>query len=474
MVALDTLDAVIIGLFILLILALGFSARLRQIDALQFIAAGRSLTLPVFVATLVSTWYGGILGIGESVQYYGLGTILLLGVPYYVFALLYALVFAKRVRGAEQISIPERLAWHYGKPVALIGAVLVFLLGVPAAHVLMLGVLTEALTGWAPLASLLFGTVIGTLFLYRGGLLADARISLLAFVMMYVGFAVIAVYCLVNYPPGQAFASLQESSPALFTFDGGVGILTVTSFLILGAWTLIDPGFHQRVASARDEKTGQKGVLVGILFWMIFDLLSVTTGMYALALGTRQTAEPLLIFPLFGDEILPSGLKAVFFCGMMGTIVSAMVGYALVSGSTIGREIYGRLKGVEEGAAVVTWSRIGIAMATLVAIGLALMLDSVVALWYSWGGAVVGALLIPVSLAYGLGGRFKFAPGWIAASMVVSFMVSFIWLVAGTTAGNEFLLVTLPGGDVFGLGTLIPGLGTSAIVLGVSRLFGSK
>ena len=32
---------------------------------MDYLLAGRRLTLPAFVATLVTTWYGGILGVGE-------------------------------------------------------------------------------------------------------------------------------------------------------------------------------------------------------------------------------------------------------------------------------------------------------------------------------------------------------------------------------------------------------------------------
>ena len=108
--SLGYLDGGVIVLFLLAILGLGFSAKVRDNSVLQYLAAGRSLSMPAFVATLVSTWYGGILAIGDSVKAFGFGGILLFGVPYYVFAIVYALFFAERVRGAEQISIPERLA----------------------------------------------------------------------------------------------------------------------------------------------------------------------------------------------------------------------------------------------------------------------------------------------------------------------------------------------------------------------------
>src|ERR1044072_5679605 len=181
-----TFDYVVVALFAAAIFALGFSAKLRNSSILQFLSAGRSLSLPAFVATLVTVWYGGILGIAESVSWFGIGTWLLFGVPYYVFALIYAQFFAKRVRGADQISIPERLALRWGNGAGVTGALILFCLAVPAAHSLMLGSLLQSVTGWDLHISVIAATLIGSLFLYKGGLLADVRVGMLAFVVMYV------------------------------------------------------------------------------------------------------------------------------------------------------------------------------------------------------------------------------------------------------------------------------------------------
>lgn len=480
MVTFAGLDWVVFGLFVGLILALGFSVKLREASALQFLAAGRALSLPLFVATLVATWYGGILGMAESVMYFGLGTILLMGVPYYVFALIYALVYAKRVREADQISIPERLALRYGKWPAVVGAGLVFLLGVPAPHVLMIGDLIYALTKLDPTLCVIAGTLLGTAFLYKGGLLADARASTIAFVMMYVGFAVIVVTCLRQFPPGPTWGVLGEGDPNLLKFTGGQAWPAIASFFILGAWTLIDPGFHQRVASAKDPATGQKGIFIAILFWMVFDMLTVSTGMYAMTKleptvlaslvdPASDFYNPRLLFPALGEAVLPSGLKAVFFCGMFGTILSALVGYSLVSGASFGRELICRLKpSLDE----TKWSRIGIGVSSVVAIGLALSIDSVVALWYSWGGCVIGAILVPVTLSYGIG-RWRVRGPVVGWSMGVAFLAAFGWMLYGVSQGNSLLNVTLSFGytqTTFSLGTLLPSLVVSLVVLGVGTL----
>ena len=161
MLHLAPLDVGVLIAYLAAVLALGFSARLRDNSLLQYLTAGRSLSLPAFVATLVATWYGGILGIGDSVKYFGLGTILLNGVPYYLFAVLYALWWAPRVRAADQISLPERLHVRYGKPAALVGAGLVFMLAAPAAHTLMLGTLLKLSTGLSLPLSVCVAAIVG-------------------------------------------------------------------------------------------------------------------------------------------------------------------------------------------------------------------------------------------------------------------------------------------------------------------------
>ncbi len=469
------LDYLVIAVFLLAILGLGFSTKLRDNSILAYLAAGRNLSLPAFVATLVSTWYGGILAIGDSVKAFGVGTILLSGIPYYFFALIYALYFAKRVRAADQISIPERLELRYGRVAGLVGAVFLFMLAVPSAHVLMLGTMLSLFTGWGLKVSIVVATLGGTLFLYKGGLLADVRAGLLAFVMMYVGFFVVVIWCLTHYPPSQFLAKVD---PTLLRFDGGQSTLAILSFFVLGAWTLVDPGFHQRVSSAANPELSRKGVYISIGFWALCDILSTTTGLYALVM-LRPDAGGLTYFPELGDKVLPPGLKAVFLCGLTGTVLSAMVGYTLVSGATFGREMVARIKPGMSDSTIKLWTRVGFFLACLVSIGILFLLLSqgninvVVDLWYDYGGALVGALLIPVCLAFLPPNRLKLSPRWVVSSMSMAFIVSFLWLIDGKRTNNDYLQVYLAG-QKFSLGTLVPGLLVSATVLGLGEVVGRR
>src|SRR5712691_5560175 len=130
--------------------------------AVDYLVAGRRVTLPAFVATLVATWYGGILGVGEYSYRFGISNWLVFGVPYYVGAALFAFLIAKRARRSRLYTVPDQLAAAYGRPAGLLGACVIQILSSPAPYVLMLGILLQTMFGGPLWVAILVGTVVST------------------------------------------------------------------------------------------------------------------------------------------------------------------------------------------------------------------------------------------------------------------------------------------------------------------------
>ena len=98
--------------------------------------------------TLVATWYGGILGVGEFSYRYGISNWVTQGLPYYLFAGLFAWFLAPRIRATNLLTIPDKLEASYDRKTAVLGSALTLILVTPAPYLLMLGVLLEMLFGW--------------------------------------------------------------------------------------------------------------------------------------------------------------------------------------------------------------------------------------------------------------------------------------------------------------------------------------
>ena len=433
--------------------------------AVEYIVAGRRLTLPAFTASLVTTWYGGILGVGEYTWQHGVSNWLVFGVPYYLYAAVFALVLAHRARRSEVLTVPDLLHRHYGRPAALVGASVLFVMTAPAAYVLMLGVLLNFATGLPVWVGVVLGTAVSVSYVFRGGLRAVVATDMVQFVLMFAGFLVLVPVCVMRFG-GWDF--LQSGlPPGHLQWDGGLGWQAIAVWYVIALSTLVEPAFYQRCCAADSERTARRGIFAAIGFWIVFDFLTTTAGLYARVL-LPDLANPVQAFPALAALVLPDFWQGVFMVGLLATIMSTVDSYAFICAITLGRDLIGRWRGgpaalavtaaagatVAETAAesvpAIRWSLLATAA---VAIALALWSGSVITLWKMLGSLGTPVLLLPLGLAQ-LGRPLR--PRAAVWSMVLSGVVAGAWMVLGR--GSSWL----------GVEAVFPGLAVSVVVLAVT------
>lgn len=421
MIKLHPLEILPIGLYLVMLLFIGFRRKETGSREDDFIVGGRQLTLPAFVATLVSTWYGGILGVGEFSYLYGLSNWVVFGLPYYIFAIVFALFLAPRVRQSQLMSIPDQLFRHYGRSSGFIGTIYTFFMTLPAPYVLMVGLMLQLITGWSLWICLLLGTLFSMVYVLSGGFRSVVRTDKLQFTLMFGGFLLMVIE-LVSRFGGIGFLK-THLSPLHFTLSGGNSAQYIVVWFFIALWTLIDPGFHQRSYAARTPQTARNGILISVLFWMVFDFLTTSTGLYARAL--LPDIQPMLSYPLLSHHILPALLSGLFLTGLLATIMSTLDSYFLLSAITIGHDLWGNLKGGKNIGA--RYTRIGLVITAALSIGLALLFPSVIQLWY-----LIGTLFIPPMLLPVLGSYYRFFRLEKSAArfnLVFPFLVSLFFLL---------------------------------------------
>ena len=460
MVTLSFADEAIIVAYFVGVLIIGFlSGRKSTSTTSDFLLAGRSLTLPVFVMTLVSTWYGGILGVGEFSYRYGISNWVVQGVPYYIFAAVFAFLLAKKVRATNLLTIPDKLHQSYDKRTALLGAFLTFILMSPAPYILMLAVLLQMVTGWGLLLCVLVGTIATTAYLFFGGFHSDVNTDVFEFILMFIGFAVILPFAYSKFG-GLEFIK-QHVPPMHLTWNGGNSIQFVIVWFFIALWTLVDPAFHQRCYAAKSGEVAQKGILVSIIFWFVFDAMTATAGLYARA-ALPDIAQPVMAYPLLAEATLPSVAKGLFYVGMLATIMSTLNTLAFVSATTIGRDLVWRYRDETDDTRVNRYTQWGLLLTAVLSVVLALEIPSVIKLWYTIGTIVIPGLLVPLVASYFERCRISAAYGF--AAMVFGWLTSLGWLLIGWTQqlGNSDLYP-------FGIEPMYPGLAVSVGIWIVGR-----
>uniref|UniRef100_A0A832MJ27 Sodium:solute symporter family protein n=1 Tax=Eiseniibacteriota bacterium TaxID=2212470 RepID=A0A832MJ27_UNCEI len=418
------LDWGLVALYFGVLAAVWLRALGRRAGVEDYLLAGRRITLPAFVATLVSTWYGGVLGIGEYTWRHGVSNWLVFGVPYYVGALLFALLFARRARGAAVVTIPDLLERHYGRGPALVGSLAVFITTTPAAYVLVLGTLFAAMTGWPAVPCILAAAALSIFYVDRGGLRAVVFTDQIQFALMYAGFGVLVAALVASH----GAAPLRDGAlPAThWTWHGGNGAAAVIVWYFIALSALVDPAFWQRASAARDPETARRGVLWSIAFWVLFDLMTTTCGLYARAL-LPGLADPVFAFPELARATLPPVALGLFFVGLIATVMSTIDSYGFLAATTLARDVWWRLRGGPE-ERIPDHTRVALWLSGGVAAWLALARRSVVDLWHDLGSITTPVLLLPVGTA--LLGRFRLGPRATLAAMLLPFAVTLGWLAA--------------------------------------------
>lgn len=421
----------------------------------EYLVMGRRLSLPSFVMTLVSTWYGGVLGVGEYSYRYGLSNWLVFGVPYYVGAALFAIFIAKRARASRLYSLPDQLESAYGRAAALLGAVVIQFLSSPAPYVLMVGILAQLIFGGPLWISVVGGTVLSTAYSFRGGLRSVVRADNVQFVLMYLGFLV-ALPLLVARYGGLEFltANLPHTH---FVWHGGNAPQYVFVWYLIALQTLVEPTFYQRAFAAQDEKTAVRGVWISIGFWVLFDFLTTFTGLYARAL-LPNLANPVASYPELAIQLLPPVVRGLFYLGLFATVMSTVDGYTFIGGVNFGRDLLWRWRREADESRVNRYVQVGFVITAAVSVALALFFRSAVDLWHDVGSVGVSALLIPLVTSYRESWRTR--PGHAVAAMAAGGGISLAWLLVARVGDGGYPLSVEP---------IYPGLAAAALLWAVGR-----
>ncbi|MCH7869961.1 MAG: hypothetical protein IH881_19880, partial [Myxococcales bacterium] len=189
--AISWIDFGIIAAYLMAMLGIGYYIFRRNPNFEEYLIAGRSMTTPVLVCTLASTYYGLDVLFGTSELAFNNGVVAYFGysVLYLVLYAIAAFVLSKRLRTANFTSLPEILERNYGTGAATFGALASIFYSIPALALFALGRVSEVIFG---VDAMIGAAAIGSIALVYtlwGGLWAVAITDTIQFVLMCVTLA---------------------------------------------------------------------------------------------------------------------------------------------------------------------------------------------------------------------------------------------------------------------------------------------
>ena len=440
MVSFSPLDITIIIAFFGTVLLIGFLAKEeKDADGSGYLLSGRKVGLFLFILTNVATWYGGILGVGEFTYRSGLLSWFTQGLPYYIFAIIFALVFANKIREASLFTIPDKLEQSYGKAVGALSSILVFILVSPAPYILMVGSLIQLIFGIKLFWSLVIAVLLSSVYLARGGYKSNLYTDAIQFFIMFIGFMIIAA---VSFNDIGGISFLQKNLPAShLKLTGNASPVYIIVWFLIALWTFADPGFHQRCYAAKDGKTAKLGILISVILWAFFDFLTTTTGLFSKAV-LPNIDNPVLAFPLYAEKVLGSGLKGIFYAALFATIISTANSFLFLSATTFGRDFIYKIGRNKNEAKLSFYTRLGLIVSGIVSITLAYFIQSVISLWYLIGSICIPGIIFLIFGAYY--DKLKVSYAFAIIEVIGGIAGSLGWLVLRNDISSSWLIEIEP------------------------------
>jgi SSS family solute:Na+ symporter len=179
-------------------------------------------------------------------------------------------------------------------------------------------------------------------------------------------------------------------------------------------------------------------------------------------------SQPAQAYPMLAEITLPTVAKGLFYVSLLATIMSTLSSLSFVSATAFGKDIAGRsLRLRDDDPTIDRWTKIGLILSGVLSVLLALLVPSVVKIWYTIGTAIIPGLLIPVVSSYSV--RWRMERRTAFWCMLLGWGVATASLVYGQVHMT-------PDGPAYWLGIepMYPGLAAAIAVWGWGRLKEAK
>jgi len=401
--AISTMDYVIIALYLSGMVGVGLWFAKKHTDFDDFFLAGRSLTTPLLITTLISTYYGIDVLFGDSQLGFTDGVVAWFGYarPTYAFFLIAAFLLAQRLREENFKSLPDILDKYYGKKTRYVGAVTSFIYSLPALSLYGFGMLGDVILGWKPIVGMLVLGGIALVYTLTGGFWAVVLTDSIQFVMMCVVLAFAFPFAMNLI--GGFDSMINTLEPNYFDTMGDLSIWLIVIYASTGLSILVEPTFYQRIFAAKSYKSVRNALIIGIFIWGSYDWMITILAMSA-KVGVLKGLLPGDVAPdaallTIMVAALPAGALGLFIAGVLSTEMSTLDSYCLVAGGNVAYDIYKpALKPDATDTELIKMTRYGILLSWFLGFAMAVSFEQMLGLWVFLASILISSTLTPILL----------------------------------------------------------------------------
>ncbi|HLZ35326.1 MAG TPA: sodium:solute symporter family protein [Nitrospira sp.] len=323
-------------LYLLVSVGIGLYAATRVHNAKDFAVAGRSLPLPVVMATVFATWFGAeaVMGISATFAKEGLRGVVADPFGSSLCLIIAGLFFAPRFYRLNLLTVGDYYRLRYDRRVEVLCTLCIVAsyLGWVAAQFKVLGLVLNVVSDGAVSQKLgmVIGAVIVLTYTTFGGMFS---VAILDFVQLSViTGGLLYIVTVVSDITGGAGAVISHAAQAgkleFFppaTVDAWIPFIGAGVTMMLGSIPQQD--VFQRITSAKDARTAVRGSLLGAALYFCFCFVPMFLAYSALLVdpvkfGSLLEQDSQLVLPTLIVEYTPAFAQVIFFGAVLSAVMS--------------------------------------------------------------------------------------------------------------------------------------------------------
>ena len=340
-------DYLIIGIYFLVTLGVGFVLRTRMKTSEDFFLSGRSLPSWVTGLAFVGANLGAleILGMGANAAQYGIlqAHFYWIGaIPAMIFVAIFMMPF---YYGSKAHSVPGFLKLRYNEATRGFnaGSFAILTLLTSGINMYAAALVFNVLLGWSLNACIWLSALFIMAYILLGGLTSSIYNETLQFFLIVAGLLPLTIVGLINVG-GWSGLQAKVNNPAFFHLWTGtatnnnpfgvnfIGIVLGLGFVLSFGYWCTDFLVVQRALAAEDEAAAERTPLIAAFPKLFFPFLAIIPGLIVLSVlpnlghgGGFQNSYNMAI-PFAMVHYFPSGLLGLGLTALLASFMSGMAG----------------------------------------------------------------------------------------------------------------------------------------------------
>ncbi len=346
------IDWVIIILYFVTVLLIGFYLRKYTTTGEEFFMAGRKMTAWVAGLSFISANLSSLETMGWSAMSYQYG---MLGAHAYLIGAIPAILFLAVIMMpfyyiSRTHSVPGYLKLRYGEASrSLAGISFTFMtIMVSGVNMFAMAKVMQLLLGWNFDVCIWVSSITVAVYVGLGGLLSAVFNEVMQFFLIWLGLLLIPILGLIEVGgwhkmmtlinaqhPGENFTSLWANLGSASSNPMGMhwtGMVFGLGFAVAFGYWCTDFLQVQRVMAAKSLRTAQNGTIIGAALKMMVPLIVTVPGLLALAILTQKegiTLVPESVAQATGapsyNDVLPLMMARYLGPGLLGLGITSMI-----------------------------------------------------------------------------------------------------------------------------------------------------